>query len=288
MKKILVIGANGQLGSDITKVLRAEGYDVLEVTHQDLDVADTAAIETFFAATQPEVVINTSAYHNVNLCEQYPEMAMQINAVAPGFIAALSRKMPFKFIHFSTDYVFDGNTERPYLENDSTFPLNEYGKSKALGELNVLKENPDNIIMRVSGLYGSNPCRAKNGLNFVQLMLKLAREKGEVKVVTDEIVSPTYTKNIAQQVAAMLNSEINGIVHSTSEGCCSWNEFAAAIFELTQTPVSLLPALSTDFVQTVQRPKYSVLENAKLKEQGINLMQDWKDALKAYLQELNP
>ncbi len=286
MKKVIVLGANGQLGSDISSVLREHGFDVVEITHQQLDVGNTGELEILFEKEKPDVVINATAYHNVNLCEEKPEIAEQINAIAPGFISALSKRLNFRFIHFSTDYVFDGNSSKPYIETDEAYPLNEYGKSKLNGEKIVLAENPDSIVMRVSGLYGSHPCRAKNGLNFVQLMLKLAREKGEVKVVTDEIVSPTYTKNIAQQVVKILDSNLNGMVHSTSEGFCSWNEFAREIFNYTRTPVNLLSALSTDFPPTIKRPKYSVLENARLKESDINVMLNWKIALHQYLDEM--
>lgn len=286
MKKVIVIGANGQLGSDISSTLKENGYAVMDITHQDLDVINATDVERLFTDEKPDIVINTSAYHNVMLCEENPELSMKVNAAAPEFMSALLKKSGSKFIHFSTDYVFDGNTSNPYTETDAAAPLNEYGKSKLLGEQQILAANNEAVVMRVSGIYGSNPCRAKNGLNFVQLMLKLAREKGEVKVVTDEIVSPTYTKNIAQQVTKILDSDISGIVHATSEGSCSWNEFAKEIFEYTKTPVKLFDSLSTDNPPVVKRPNYSVLENAKLKEKGINVMLHWKDALHQYLDDV--
>ena len=286
MKKVIVLGANGQLGSDICAVLKEANYEVVESTHANLDLANTDSFDAYFSALKPDVVVNTAAYHNVMLCEEKPEMANQINAIAPGVLSALSKKLNFRFIHISTDYVFDGLKGQPYLESDQANPLNEYGKSKLKGEVNVLAENEDSVVMRVSGLYGNHPCRAKNGLNFVQLMLKLAREKGEVKVVTDEIVSPTYTKNIAQQIVKILDSGIKGMIHSTSEGSCSWNEFAAEIFAYTKTPVSLLSSLASDSPPVVKRPSYSVLENARLKAAGINVMLNWKDALHSYLDEM--
>jgi dTDP-4-dehydrorhamnose reductase len=287
MKRVLVIGANGQLGSDIVEALTFNNYEVIALTHQDIDLANLSNIQEQIIPHYPNFVINTAAYHNVELCEENKHLADIINEDAPAFISLLSAQFNFKFIHFSTDYVFDGNTKKPYTEHDVPKPLNHYGFSKYKGEKAVLRENKNNLVIRVSALYGKNPCRAKNGLNFVKLMLKLAQERDEVKVVADEFVSPTSTESVAKQLIKILkNPQTKGIVHATSEGECSWYEFAEEIFNYTKTKVNLTKANSTDFPAKVNRPKYSVLENAYLKTLGINIMPHWKTSLHNYLNKL--
>ncbi len=281
--RIIVFGANGQLGSDIVDALQKD-HEVIPMTHDLLDLSDLQKLEAFLLAEKAEVIINTAAYHHVELCEQNPEKATLLNTHAPALMAKIAKQLHCRFIHFSTDYVFDGDANQPYTEEDIAKPLNVYGLSKRNGEVEILTQNPASLILRVSGLYGTHPCRAKNGLNFVQLMLKLAKEKGEVKVVDDEFVSPTNTKNIAEQVAYVLDKNISGIVHATSEGQCSWYQFADAIFKFTNTQVILHRASSNDFPAKVPRPKYSVLENNKLKQAGLNKMMPWENALKNYLE----
>lgn len=279
---ILILGANGQLGADICQVLKTH-HQIIGLTHADADITDTSKLKTLIGEHHPQVVINTTAYHHVELCEQNPELAMAVNCTAPAALAALCAESGIRFIHFSTDYVFDGHSTTPYLETDQAKPLNVYGQSKWKGEVEIMKANPDAMIIRVSGLYGMQPCRAKNGLNFVQTMLKLAREKGSVKVVADEFVSPTFTLNVAEQVEALLDSNLKGVVHATSSGYCSWYEFAREIFDYTKTPVELSMAQSSDFPAKVPRPKYSVLENHVLGKHQLNRMDHWKTALHRYL-----
>ena len=283
--KIVVFGGNGQLGSDIVSKLTVH-HEVFPVNHDQVDITNDIALKECIETINPDVIINTAAYHHVDLCEQNPDKAEAVNDTAPTLMAKLCDEKNIRFIHFSTDYVFDGNKNAPYIETDEALPLNVYGKTKRDGEINILKVNPKAIILRVSGLYGTNPCRAKNGLNFVQLMLKLANEKGEVKVVDDEYVSPTYTVNIAEQIEPLLIADISGIIHSTSEGFCSWYDFAEEIFKYTKTTVLLHKANSNDFPAKVARPKYSVLENMRLKKAGINFMLPWNVALHQYLDSI--
>ena len=283
--KIVVFGGNGQLGSDIVSKLKVH-HVVFPVNHDQVDITNDIALKECIETINPDVIINTAAYHHVDLCEQNPDKAEAVNDTSPTLMAKLCDEKNIRFIHFSTDYVFDGNKNAPYIETDEALPLNVYGKTKRDGEINILKVNPKAIILRVSGLYGTNPCRAKNGLNFVQLMLKLANEKGEVKVVDDEYVSPTYTVNIAEQIEPLLIADISGIIHSTSEGFCSWYDFAEEIFKYTKTTVLLHKANSNDFPAKVARPKYSVLENMRLKKAGINFMLPWNVALHQYLDSI--
>ncbi len=287
MSTILVTGANGQLGSDISASLSSKGFKVIACTRETFNLEDHAQTENVLMQIKPEIVINTAAFHHVEQCEADEKKAMLMNAETPQLMARVCSKINSRLIHFSTDYVFDGKKNEPYLETDATAPLNVYGKSKRAGEEKIMNEGEQHLILRVSALYGKHPCRAKNGLNFVQLMLKLAREKGEVKVVNDEFVSPTYTLNIADIMPLLIRKNLSGIVHLTSEGSCSWHEFAKEIFDYTQTQVQLYEAHSSDFPAKVNRPKYSVLENATLKKSGIRNMMHWKEALHSYL-DTNP
>lgn len=285
--KVLVSGANGQLGSDICSVLRSKNWEVIELNHADFDLNNIDQIKHRINDEKADVLINTAAYHHVDLCEQNPEIAQFINVDAVLAMAEACNENATKFIHISTDYVFDGSKKAPYLETDNVAPLNVYGKTKAAGENKVIQTSPTHAVVRVSAIYGMNPCRAKNGLNFVQLMLKLAKERGQVKVVNSEFVSPTNTEDIALQLAEIIKHNISGIIHSTSESSCSWYDFAQEIFEYSKTTVVLEAANAADFPAKVPRPDYSVLENNKLKQAGINIMPHWKDALHRYLDKLN-
>lgn len=287
MKKVIVTGANGQLGSDIVHELQARHYDVVPKTHHQFDVIEYSRVEQILREQKPDVLINTAAFHQVDQCEADPEKARQVNRDAPAHLAKICHGLGIRFIHFSTDYVFDGKKDTPYLESDAAEPLNEYGKSKREGELAILKENPDALILRISAIYGQQPCRAKNGLNFIRLMLKLADEKGSVKVVDDEIVSPTSTLSIARMLPLLMEKELSGVIHITSEGSCSWYDFAKTIFELSDRKhIVVQRAKSSDFPAKTPRPAYSVLENAKLKEEGFPLMPHWKESLEEYLKAL--
>ena len=193
-------------------------------------------MDSKLAAIAPQVVVNAAAYHNVEACEADPRPAFAVNAIGSRNLAAASLRLGFRLIHISTDYVFDGRKKQPYTEEDCPRPLNCYGNSKLSGELFIQAIAKNYAIVRVSGLYGAAPCRAKKGLNFVKIMLKLARERGEVKVVTDEFVTPTYTLAAAEQIARLADAPESGLFHATPQGQCSWHEFAEAIFDTPEPP----------------------------------------------------
>jgi dTDP-4-dehydrorhamnose reductase len=284
--KVIIIGANGQIGSDLLAVFQARGAHVTGLTHQDIEIADAAAVEAKLAAAAPQVVVNAAAFHNVDACETDPRSAFAVNALGARNLASASLRHGFRLIHISTDYVFDdGGKKQPYTEEDCPRPLNCYGNSKLSGELFIQAIAGNYAVVRVCGLYGAAPCRAKKGLNFVKIMLKLARERGEVKVVTDEFVTPTYTRAAAEQIARLADAPHSGLFHATPQGQCSWYEFAQAIFQYTGTAVKLLPATSADFPAKTPRPSYSVLDNQHLRACGLDIMPDWKQCLRAYLKE---
>jgi dTDP-4-dehydrorhamnose reductase len=282
---VTIIGANGQLGSDLVKAFRAAGSNVDGLNHQDIEISEVAAVESKLAETQPDVVVNAAAFHNVETCENEPQTAFAVNAIGARNLASASARQSFKLIHVSTDYVFDGQKGQPYVEEDCARPLNCYGNSKLSGENFIQAMAANYAIVRVSGLYGSEPCRAKKGNNFVKTMLKLARERGEVKVTADEFVTPTYTKAAAEQMVKLAGAKETGLFHATPQGQCSWYEFAEAIFHYTRTPVKLLPATSADFPAKVPRPRYSVLDNRRLRAAGIDVMPPWRECLQSYLKE---
>jgi dTDP-4-dehydrorhamnose reductase len=281
--RVAVIGGNGQLGQDVTSAFAAEGHAVTTLTHQDVEISSLESVRTSFAALRPEVVINTAAFHHVEKCEAEPGLAFAINGAGARNIALVTVEAGATLLHISTDYVFDGQKGTPYLEEDLPAPLNVYGNTKLSGEFFVRSTNPRHFVVRTSAIYGENPCRAKGGLNFVELMLKLSKEKPELRVVDDEFVSPTPTEQIARQLVVLSKSSNYGLYHATTEGSCSWFEFATAIFELTNTRIRLERARPGEFPAKVPRPKYSVLENRALKSKSMNVFTHWKEGLENYL-----
>ena len=281
--KLAVIGANGQLGTDVCRTFTEKGDDVVMLTHDRIDITDKEKVIEVLGGICADVVVNTAAMHHVEKCENDPAAAFQVNGAGAMHLSAICNQTRSLLVHISTDYVFDGEKHSPYIESDAPMPLNVYGNTKLSGEYFIRSTCERYHILRVSGLYGHHPCRAK-GLNFVDLMVKLSGERDEVRVVDDEIVSPTFTKTIAEQIHTMVDAGAqNGVYHVTSEGRCSWYEFAREIFALTRSSVTLNRAAPDEFPMKVNRPKYSVLENGFLKEQKINVMPDWRDALKDYL-----
>lgn len=281
--KIAVIGANGQLGIDICKELNRAKHEVIELNHDTCDITDFPATERVFAEERPDFVINTAAMHNVEACESTPQKAFAVNGIGARNLAIIAKSSNFTLCHISTDYIFDGAKQAPYTEDDNPVPLNVYGNTKLSGEFFVRTTAPKHFVLRVSGLYGHNLCRAKGGLNFVSLMLKLAKERDEIRVVDDEFVSPTFTEDIARQILQLVDKDNYGVYHATAQGSCSWYEFAAKIFELTHTKIKLTKASPGEFPAKVPRPSYSVLENSALQKAGLDIMPHWEEGLKRYL-----
>jgi dTDP-4-dehydrorhamnose reductase len=281
--KIAVIGANGQLGSDLVAAFSEKGDAVCGLAHSDIEISDLHSVSHALEDIQPQVIVNTAAMHHVENCEREPEKAFAVNALGTRNIAIVARDLGAVLIHVSTDYVFDGSKGSPYIEEDNPLPLNAYGITKLAGEHFVRATTDKHFVIRTSGLYGKSPCRAKGGLNFIELMLKLAKERGEVRVVDSEVVTPTSTAELAQQMVQLSHSDCYGLYHATAEGSCSWYEFAREIFAVTDTPVRLKIAAPGEFPAKVARPKYSVLENRALKSRGLNVFKPWQDALHKYL-----
>ena len=280
LSRVLVLGSTGQLGSDLVEAFARE--DVRGLAHEDLEIGDAEAVRELLGRLRPDVMVNTAAFHNVPRCETEPGRAFALNAVAPWNLAHACRDLGARLVHVSTDYVFDGTKRAPYVETDRPNPLNVYAVSKLAGEYAVLNAGGDHQVVRSSGLYGVRPCRAKGG-NFIDTMFKAARERDEVRVVDDEILTPTFTADLAAQIRVLALEGPPGLYHATNQGSCSWYEFARAIFELGRLRTPLRPTTVKEFASPVRRPFYSVLENAALQAVGLDRMRDWREALGEYM-----
>ena len=281
--KTLLIGADGQLGTDIVKVYPLD--ELIPLTIENLDVRDYDEVRRQFREYVPEAVINTSAYHRVDECEDYPERAMEVNALAVRNLALVCKEINAALVHCSTDYVFDGEAPRPYTEDDAPRPLSAYAISKLAGELYIRYLYEKHFVLRLCGLYGVVGSLEK-GTNFVETMLKLAKEGKDISVVNDQTLTPTYTAALAPRIKALIETKQYGLYHMTCEGECSWYEFAQGIFELSGVKANLSPTTSDVYRQPAKRPRYSVLENANLKKlPSVPPMPHWRDALAQYLEE---
>jgi len=275
--KVAIIGANGQLGSELAKAFP----DAILLMHADLDVENWQAIENFFANNKVDAVINTAAYHDTPKCEQEPLKAFSVNAIGAKNLAEQCAKTNTIFVHLSTDYVFDGMKGRPYKEIDAPNPLNWYAMSKFTGELAIANTPANYYIIRVCGLFGQSGCRAKGGGNFVETMLKKLAAGEEFKVTNDQTVSPTYAFDAAQAIKEILEKKLPfGIYHVVNAGHCTWYDFAKEIAKQIKSKTSMLPCASG--VDGLKRPNYSALSITKLKKNGI-AMRPWKAALAHYL-----
>ena len=279
--KLAIIGANGQLGTDLSEVLSSR-HDVTSLNHSDIEIIDVNSVRNVLSSIKPAIVLNTAAYHIVPEAEKFPEKAFQINGIGALNLAKVCQELNIRLVHYSTDYVFDGEKQKPYTEDDRPNPLSVYANTKLSGEYFVLNYCEKSYVIRVSGIYGKVPCRAKGG-NFVTTMIKLAKEKPEVRVVNDEILTPTPTYHIAKNTAALIGTDAFGLYHMSCEGEVSWYEFAKVIWETLQLKTPLYPASVKDFPLVVKRPFYSVLENKNLNKLGINEMPEWKVALIQFL-----
>ena len=280
--RVLLIGAGGQLGSDLTKALAQE--ELIPLKHADIEVCDPGSVRHALQTYAPEVVINTAAFHRVDDCEREPERAFAVNALGVRHLALACREQGCALLHLSTDYVFDGRKGVPYEETDPPSPINAYGISKLAGEYFIRYLLDKHYIVRTSGLYGVAGSSGKGG-NFVELMLRLAREGKEIKVVNDQTLTPTYTVDLAAALARLVHTQRYGLYHITNSGECTWYQFAAKIFELAGVQAKLEPTTTAAFGAPARRPAYSVLAHKALLAAGLSEMRPWPEALAAYLTE---
>jgi dTDP-4-dehydrorhamnose reductase len=276
--RVLITGANGQLGQDIVKVFeKQQGFTVLGTGRAALDITDADQCNQIMNTFKPDAVIHCAAYTAVDQAEAEPDKAFIVNAVGTRNLAVAAEKNNAKFCYISTDYVFDGNASTPYNEYDNTNPSGVYGKSKRAGEILTQSLCSKYFIVRTSWVFG------KYGNNFVKTMLKIAKEKNNLKVVNDQIGSPTYTFDLAVFILQLISTEQYGIYHASNSGFCSWYEFAQAIFEETGTEISLEPCTTNEFPRPAPRPKYSVFDKMFIRINGFNEFRHWREALKEFL-----
>jgi dTDP-4-dehydrorhamnose reductase len=281
--RVALIGSNGQLGTDIVRLWPARLSELVPLTHADFDVTDEAQVRSVIDGIQPGLVINTAAFHRVDDCETQAEDAWRVNALGVKHLAESCRDAGATLMHFSTDYVFDGARRTPYREDDSPRPLSAYAISKLAGEHFLRYLLPDNhILIRSSGLYGVAGASGKGG-NFVETMLRLAREGRPIRVVDDQVTTPTYTLDLAQTLISLIERGGRGAFHITNQGCCSWYEFAGHVFSLLGVQADLKPVSSAEYNAPAQRPAYSVLANTRIQQLGISQPRPWQEALADYL-----
>lgn len=286
MKKILLIGKTGQLGSALIKYATTSGFNVCAPTSTELNLEQPVSIEDKILKYKPDILINAAAYNLVAKCEEEPECAMKINFEAVALLAKICKEEQIKFVTFSTDYVFDGEKGAPYLEEDKTNPLQVYGISKLAGERAALNLYSDGVyIVRTSGLYGGKTGSPQKG-NFIINLLKEAAGKDEIEISSEQISNPTYADDLARAIFMFLAVGASpGIYHLTSEGHCSWFDFAREAFALVGINKKLIPVDRKGVSGSMRRPKFSALANTKAKEFGIALP-SWQDGLMRYIKEI--
>ena len=281
--KVLVTGANGQLGTDLCKALQQ--FEVIPLTHKDIEISDMDSVKQVFIKYKPDIIINTAAYVRVDDCEIEQDKAFLINALGARNVAVIAQELGAKLLHLSTDYIFGGDAQprtTPYTEFDTPIPLSVYGKSKLAGENFVRHLCHKHFIVRSSGLFGVAGASGKGG-NFVETMLRLARERSELRLVDDQVFSPTYTKDLAGKIAQLIDTEYYGIFHITNGGSCSWYEFAIEILKQAGLKTPIIPVTSDKYPQKARRPHFSVLDNYHLRLLGMDDMRHWQKALKDYM-----
>jgi dTDP-4-dehydrorhamnose reductase len=280
--KVLVIGGNGQLGSEMPAAWPDD--EVVLLTRTDLDVTDAEAARQVIVGARPDIVINTAAFHKVELCEGDPETSFRVNAIAARDVAAAAAAAGASVVFISTDYVFPGDSGRPYPEDAARRPLNVYGVSKAAGEDLVARACARHYIIRSSGLYGVRGASGKGG-NFVETILKRAVETGHLQVVADQTLSPTSTHDLARGIRTVVTGAPPGRYHVTNQGAVSWFEFASLVvrFAGLSPRTTIEPIASDAWDQTVRRPAYSVLDNTAMRALGLPLLRPIDEALTEYL-----
>ena len=279
--KILITGANGLLGHELSSILK--DHSLILLSHSQLDISDSDQVNTQLDSSQPDVVINSAAYTQVDACETNYDLAFSSNATGPKNLAIKCKQLNIPLIHISTDYVFEGNEKKntPLEENDKLGPKTVYGKTKLEGEKLVMENCDKYFILRTAWLYGE-------GKNFVKTMINLSKKNKELKVVNDQIGSPTYAKDLAKAIKEIVEkkSEKYGIYHVTNKGQVSWYEFAKKIFDIKKIEIKVNPCASEEYPRPAPRPHYSVLSDKKWIESGFTPMRNYEEALKEYLDSL--
>ena len=281
---VVVFGAAGQLGVELVQLLKERGYTVHPFNRASVDITNYSLLEQTLGPLDPHAVINAAAYNQVDVAEQEPQAAYAANGLGVRNLAVACRQLDSLLVHFSTDYVFDGQLGRAYVEDDRTHPLGAYAVSKLAGELyaQAYLENP--LIIRTSGVFGPGGLRTARG-NFVELMLRLAQTGQPIRVVEDHVASPTYAPALAKVTIDLMESPHRGVLHAGGGEAISWFDFAKKIFQAAGLTPELRPTNEREYRTAARRPKYSALANARLAESGVAPMPPLDEALAAYMTE---
>jgi dTDP-4-dehydrorhamnose reductase len=274
--KILVTGSDGLVGTSILPQL-AEELDVIPYVESQWDITSAEQSEAVIGEIRPDVFLNLAAVTDVDGCEDRPELAYRVNGDAPGLLAEICRRHGTQLISFSTDYVFDGKKDSPWQETDPPDPVSVYGKSKRLGEEKALAADPRTLIIRTEWIYGDK------GESFITKVLRRARETGRVEVVDDQAGTPTYAKDLARPIMALIKNNAYGIYHVTNDGSCTWYRFALYLFERFAMNVTCAPIKTVESNRKAVRPSYSVLDCSKLRSTTGITMRKWQDAVDEYI-----
>ena len=274
--KILITGSNGMLGHDLIDVLK-DNNELILTNSSSLDITDKEHVINFIKENNPDIVINSAAYTNVDGCEENVDLAFAVNGDGPRNLALGCKEVNCPLVHVSTDYVFNGKNTRPWVEDDEIGPISVYGKSKLKGEIGIQETIDNFFIIRTAWLYGVN------GGNFPKTMLELAKNHSEITVVTDEVGCPTYTLDLAKAIGELIETDYYGIYHITNSDSCSWFDFAKYIFEIADVDVKVTPVTASEFARPAPRPSYSVLNNKKWIDNGFKPLRSYKEAIKEYI-----
>lgn len=278
--KVLVTGVKGQLGYDVVAELEKRGLEAVGVDIEEMDITDAASVNRVIGEAKVDAVIHCAAYTAVDAAEDNVELCRKVNAEGTQYIANECKKLDIPMIYISTDYVFDGEGERPWEPDDERSPLNVYGQTKYEGELAVQNTLDKFFIVRIAWVFGVN------GKNFIKTMLNLAKTRDHLTVVNDQFGSPTYTYDLAKLLVDMIQTDKYGIYHATNEGICTWYEFACEIFKQAGVEISVAPVSASEYPAKAKRPSNSRMSKEKLTENGFEKLPTWQDALGRYLQEI--
>lgn len=278
--KVLVTGVKGQLGYDVVNELKKRNLEAVGVDIEDMDITVEESVKKVISDVKPDAVIHCAAYTAVDAAEDHAELCRRVNAEGTANIANMCKKLDIPMIYISTDYVFDGQGERPWEPEDDRHPLNVYGQTKYEGELAVQNALTKYFIVRIAWVFGVN------GGNFIKAMLNKGKTTDHVSVVNDQFGSPTYTYDLARLLVDMVQTDKYGIYHATNEGICNWYEFACEIFRQAGIAVEVEPVGSDQYPSRAKRPSNSRMSKDKLTENGFERLPSWQDALKRYLKEI--
>jgi len=275
--KILILGSEGQLGYEFKNYLE-KIENVYSFSHKEVDILDIKKLDNILKEIRPDIVINCVAYTKVDKCEDETDLAFLINSIGAKNISYLSYKYNSKIIYFSTDYIFDGEKKSPYNEFDKPNPLSIYGRSKLFGEKYTKEFNPNHLIIRISWLYGIK------GDNFVKTIIKLSKINNILRIVNDQMGSPTYTLDVVKQTYELIKRDYIGLIHSANIGETSWFNFANLINKKLKLNIKIIPIKTEEYNAKAKRPKYSVLENYILKIENLNIMRNWEVAFNEFIE----